>query len=73
MLIIIGSMVGSFSVQHVNTASSTGNSIDIPSCNTDLHEKCIKRKSKVFNLYILFIYYFLSYFFFFFNRDIIVI
>ncbi|VVC24570.1 PKD/REJ-like domain [Cinara cedri] len=43
----IGSLVGSFSVQQINSFNSIKEAYNIPSCNSDFHRKCIKQKSKI--------------------------
>ncbi|XP_050543471.1 uncharacterized protein LOC126906741 [Daktulosphaira vitifoliae] len=43
----VGSLVGSFSVQHVNSLSLLDHLLEIPSCSSELDKKCIKQKSKI--------------------------
>ncbi|XP_022176658.1 uncharacterized protein LOC111038034 isoform X2 [Myzus persicae] len=45
--IYVGSLVGSFSVRQVNGVSSIEPYIEMPTCNSEIHKKCIKQKSKV--------------------------
>ncbi|KAL5243643.1 hypothetical protein ACI65C_011053 [Semiaphis heraclei] len=45
--IYVGSLVGSFSVRQVKSVSSIEPYIEMPTCNSDFHKKCIKQRSKV--------------------------
>lgn len=60
-IIVIGSLVASFSARQVNNVDSIETSIDIPTCNSDFHKKCIKKKSKVIFLFYSYVLCFKNY------------
>ncbi|XP_060835068.1 uncharacterized protein LOC132918035 [Rhopalosiphum padi] len=45
--VYVGSLVGSFSVRQVNSLSLIEPYIELPTCNSNFHKKCIKQRSKV--------------------------